>query len=76
MWLLKQIKEEPVMFYALIQATLSLVLGLSLIPSLTQDKMGYILAFTAALLAFLTRRVVTPTANPKTDDGTPLMPKQ
>jgi hypothetical protein len=76
MSLLDQIKEEPVLFQSVVQAGLAVVSGYNLIPGLTQDKMGLLLAFSASLLGFFTRRVVTPTSKPKNDAGTPLVPTQ
>ena len=69
MWIVQQIREEPVMFQGLVQAGLALLAGFQVL-SVTQEQMGYIMAFTAALLAFLTRRVVSPTvASIKPDQG-------
>jgi len=76
MSLIQQIKEEPVLFQGVIQAGLAVVAGYGWVPGLTQEKMGLLLAFSAAILVFFTRRAVTPTANPKTDDGTPLVPRR
>ncbi len=71
--LVKQIKEEPVLFQAVIQAFLALVIGFGLIQ-MTEQQTGLILAFAAAALAFLTRRAVTPLADPRDKDGAPLVP--
>jgi hypothetical protein len=76
MSLLNRIKEEPVLFQTVVQASLAVIAGWELIPGLTQEKMGLLLAFSAALLGFYTRSAVTPTSNPKNDAGTPLVPKQ
>ncbi len=75
MLIVQQIKEEPVLFQGVIQAALAVVAGFGWIPDLTQDRMGLLLAFSAAVLAFLTRRAVTPTANPKSTDERPLVPQ-
>ena len=68
--LFKQIRREPVMFQSLVQASLALLTGFGVF-NVTENQMGLILAFTAALLAFITRSVVTPwpegkVAKPKT----------
>jgi hypothetical protein len=75
MWFVEQVRQEPVVFQGLIQASLAMVAGFGLVPKLTQDKMGLVLAFSAALLAFLTRRVVTPAANPPENKGAAQVPK-
>lgn len=69
MWNL--IKNEPVALQGLLQAGLALAMAFGL--NLDAHKQGAILAFTAALLGFITRQVVTPVANPKAADGTPLV---
>ncbi|HKE25116.1 MAG TPA: hypothetical protein VKB88_22300 [Bryobacteraceae bacterium] len=71
--MLQRIKQEPVMFQAVIQAALAL--GLSFGLKLSSSQVGAILAFTAASLSFWARSQVTPMVNPKTDDGIPLVPK-
>ncbi len=68
------IKQEPVMFQGLIQAVLALALSFGL--KLTGDQVGAILAASAAVLSFATRTQVTPVANPKTNDGMPLVPQK
>jgi len=57
-WLADLIKSEPVFFQAVIQA--GIALGISFGLSMTTEQVGAIMAFTAALLAFLTRTAVTP----------------
>ena len=69
MWQL--IKEEPVSTQGIIQAALALATSFGL--GLSSSQMGAILAVTAAILALLTRQQVTPLANPKTNDQTPLV---
>lgn len=54
------IRTEPVMFQAVIQAFLALLLSFGV--GLSTEQIGSIMAFTAALLAFVTRKMVT--ANP------------
>jgi hypothetical protein len=71
--MLDRIKQEPVMFQAIIQAAVALALSFGL--KLSSTQVGAILAFTAAILSFWTRSQVTPTANPRTNDGVPLVPK-
>jgi hypothetical protein len=68
MWAL--IKQEPVLFQGLIQAALSLSIAFG--TDLSGEKIGAILAFTAALLSFVTRTQVTPLVNPKDATGKPL----
>jgi hypothetical protein len=70
--MLQRIKQEPVMFQGVIQAALAL--GLSFGLKLTSAQLGAILALSAAILSFWTRSQVTPTVNPKANDGTPLVP--
>jgi len=72
MWRL--IKEEPVAIQAIIQALIALAISFGV--GLTANQVGSITAVTAAVLGFLARQVVTPTANPKLSDGTPLVPKR
>jgi hypothetical protein len=72
MWRL--IKEEPVAIQAIIQALIALAISFGV--GLTATQVGSITAVTAAVLGFLARHVVTPTANPKLSDGTPLVPKR
>jgi hypothetical protein len=69
MWHL--IKEEPVGVQGIIQAVLAL--GTSFGLGLSNSQIGAILAVTAAILALLTRQQVTPLANPKTNEQTPLV---
>lgn len=71
MW--RKIKEGPVLFQGLVQAALAL--GMAFDLKLDAATIGAIMAFSAAVLSFLTRQVVTPTANPKTQDGTKLVPQ-
>jgi len=71
--MLTLIKQEPVLFQALIQAGLALALSFG--ANLSAGQVGTILAFTAALLSFVTRTQVTAVANPKTNDGTKLVPE-
>jgi hypothetical protein len=71
MW--QKIKEEPVFFQGLVQALLGLLIAFGL--KLDPGKMAAILTFSAAGLTFLTRQAVTPTANPRAQDGTQLVPK-
>ncbi len=71
MW--QKIKEEPVLFQGLLQAFLALLMAFGL--KLDATKIGAILAFSAAVLSFVTRQVVTPTANPRASDGTKLVPQ-
>ena len=69
MWHL--MKEEPVGVQGIIQALLAL--GTSFGLGLSNSQMGAILAMTAAILALVTRQQVTPLANPKTNEQTPLV---
>jgi len=75
MWngLWRRVKEEPVAFQSIIQTVLALAISFGL--KLSGNTVGSILAVTAAILGFATRSVVTPTSNPKADDGTPLIPR-
>ena len=71
MW--QKIKEEPVFFQGLVQALLGLLVAFGF--NLAPGRMAAILTFSAAGLTFLTRQVVTPTANPRAQDGTQLVPR-
>ena len=53
------IKNEPVAFQALIQATIALLVGFNVID-ISEEQFGLLMAFTAAFLAFFTRKAVTP----------------
>jgi hypothetical protein len=55
----KLIKKEPVAFQAVVQTGLALSVAFG--TSLSSGQVGAIMAFTAALLAFITRRAVNPT---------------
>jgi hypothetical protein len=72
-WLIKQIQEEPVFFQAVVQATIALVVSFGL--NLGAPQVGAIAAFSAAILSFITRQNVTSLANPKGNDGKPLVPQ-
>lgn len=54
-----RITDEPAFTLALVQAALALFVGFGL--QLTPEQMALILAFTAALLGWITRSQVTPT---------------
>lgn len=58
----KLIKQEPVLFQALVQATIALLIGFDVFD-ITEQQFGLLMAFTAALLAFITRKAVTPNVN-------------
>jgi hypothetical protein len=57
--------REPVLTQGVVQAVLGLVLAFGV--DLSSEQTGAILAVTAAVLALVTRQVVTPTA--EGDDG-------
>lgn len=69
---LRLIKQEPVLFQALMQASLALMVGFNLIK-ISDEQFGLLMAFTAALLGFFTRTAVTPESNPRTSDGKKLV---
>ncbi len=69
--MMKLIKQEPVLFQALIQATIALLTGFQVIE-ISEEQFGLLMAFTAALLGVVTRKVVTPLANPKDNEGNTL----
>ena len=69
MW--SSIKQYPVAYQALVQAILAL--GCSFGLGLNGNQIGAILTVSAALLAVVTHRHVTPIVNPRTDDGAPLV---
>ena len=64
--------REPVLTLAVVQAAIALVVSFGL--DLSPEQVGAILAFTAAVLGWLTRTKVTPTADPRDGDGAPLVP--
>ena len=55
--------REPVMYMALVQAGLALVVGFGL--ELSTEQIGLILGFSAAVLGFIARQQVTPVEAPK-----------
>jgi len=69
MW--KLIKGEPVLFQAVIQASLALAVAFG--GNISPIQIGAILAMSAAVLSWITRRQVTPLRNPRTNEGTPLV---
>jgi hypothetical protein len=69
MW--ARIQQEPVMFQSIIQAVLAL--GVAFGTALSVEKIGAILALSAAVLSFMTRSQVTPTINLTPQSTTPLM---
>lgn len=52
-----------------------LALGIAFGFSISEEALGAILAFSAALLSFLTRTQVTPLERPRDEDGRSLVPK-
>ncbi len=52
--------REPVMWLALVQTALALIISFGL--GLTVEQVGTIMAFSAAILGFLARSQVTPAA--------------
>jgi hypothetical protein len=61
-------KAEPVATQGLIQAALALLIGFGVI-SWTSEQTGLALALTAAILTFLARRKVSPTARISTEES-------
>lgn len=76
--LFARIKEEPSMFQGVLQAAIALAVSFGV--GLTGDQVGALLAFTAILLAFLTRSQVTPNhivdQRVETALNTPVPPKE
>jgi hypothetical protein len=62
------IKSEPVMFQAVIQAGLAMVMSFGV--RLSAEQMGTVLAFTAAVLGFWARQNVTSHPNNPLMNGT------
>ena len=60
------------MVQGIVQSALSLAVAFG--TNLSPDKIGAILALSAAILSFVTRSQVTPVANPKAADGSSLVP--
>ncbi len=73
MGLLKIFKEEPVLIQGLLQSAIALAVAFNV--NLSEKQIGALLAFLAALFAFAARTAVTPTANPKLSQLTPLVPQ-
>jgi hypothetical protein len=69
----QRVMEEPVAFQALLQGSLATLVTFGL--DLSDEQTGSLLTFTALLLGFLTRRAVTPLADPKDDLGNRLVPQ-
>jgi hypothetical protein len=72
--LLNYIKAEPVVWQTFVMATINLLVVVGVLH-LTDVQLGGVNAFVAALLGVIVRRVVTPLANPKTNDNKPLVTK-
>lgn len=75
MKLFNQIRQEPVLFQGVVQAFFPVLISFGIIK-LQENQLGTLYAFTAALLAFITRIHVTPISNPKDGNGNQLAPKQ
>jgi hypothetical protein len=58
-WILGRVRDEPVMFQAIIVAGVGLVTSFGV--GLSAEQVGGITAFTAAVLGWLTRSQVSPT---------------
>ncbi len=72
-WIFNQIKQEPVMFQMVIQTLLPLLVAFGVV-TLSEQRLGAIYAFAAALLSFVARTQVTPLANPRDNAGNSLTP--
>lgn len=59
--------REPAATLAVVQAALALAVGFGL--DLSAEQVGLILAFTAAVLGWITRTQVTPVKSPALPDG-------
>ena len=70
-WFASQVREEPVGLQGVIQS--GLALGIAFGLNISNEAMGAILAFSAALLTWVTRSRVTPMSNPRARDGTRLV---
>jgi len=73
MKLIEMIRQEPVLFQALMQAGLALLLSFGL--KLNSTQIGAVMAFSAAALSFWTRTQVTPSSNPMGNNGARLLPE-
>lgn len=67
-WLIDQIKAEPVAAQAIVQSFLGVAMSFGM--GLTPDQMASILVLSSAVLAFITRRHVTPNVKIGTGTGT------
>jgi hypothetical protein len=63
-----RITGEPVLTLAIIQMLVALLVSFGL--NWTADQVGAVVAFSAALLGWLARRVVTPIDTPSLAEGT------
>lgn len=57
------VRKEPVMFQGVLQASIALLAAFGM--SMSVEQVGAVLAFTAAVLTFVTRSQVTPVADPR-----------
>ncbi len=62
--------REPAALLGLIQAGLALAIGFGF--ELSGEQVALVMAFSAAVVAFLTRQAVTPISDPRLDVGTSL----
>lgn len=67
----QRVLEEPVYTQALVVA--GIAMGTAFGLSWNGAQVGAVTAFSAAFLAFLTRKAVTPTAKPSLPVGTPVL---
>jgi uncharacterized membrane protein YjjP (DUF1212 family) len=73
-WIIDQIRQEPVLFQGVIQAFFPVLIAFGILK-LQEEQLGVLYAFTASLLAFLTRIHVTPLSNPRDANGKRLVPR-
>ena len=71
---MKLFTKNPAFFLGVVQAALAL--GISFGLNLTSQQVGAILAFTAAVLSLCTHQLVTPVADPKSNEGVRLVPEK
>lgn len=74
MWLFKQIRQEPVLFQALLQSFFLVLIAFGNLK-LQDNQVTALYAVSAAFLSFITRTQVTPISNPRDAHGNQLTRK-
>lgn len=72
--IIQRIQLEPVLFQGFIQALVPLLLSFGIIR-ISDDQVGSLYVFMAAVLSFVTRNAVTPLVKPRDELGHRLTPE-